>query len=81
MNEDRDTDRDRLVARVLGPAGRELTCDECFDQVDRYAELVLAGADADALVPGMREHLQGCPACAEEHESLVALMRGDDPAA
>jgi hypothetical protein len=24
-------------------------------------------------VPGMREHLDGCPACAEEHDSLLAL--------
>ena len=59
----------------------ELTCEECFDQVDRYVELELSGADADALVPAMREHLQGCPACAEEHQSLVALARADDSAA
>jgi len=25
-------------------------------------------------VPGMREHLTGCPACREEHESLRALL-------
>jgi hypothetical protein len=70
-----------LIARVLGPAGPELTCEECFDQIDRYVELELSSADADALVPGMREHLEGCPACAEEHESLVGLTQGDDPAA
>jgi hypothetical protein len=81
MTRDKDTERDHLVARMLGPADPELTCEECFDQVDRYVELELSGADADALVPGMREHLQGCPACAEEHESLVALMRGDNSAA
>jgi hypothetical protein len=45
--------RDRL-ARLLGPAGEEVTCDACFDRLDRYVELERAGADADADVPGMR---------------------------
>jgi hypothetical protein len=65
---------DRLLGRLLGPAGPELGCDECFDQLDRYVELELAGADADAAIPGMRAHLQGCSACAEDHESLHALL-------
>jgi hypothetical protein len=38
-------------------------------------ELELAGAKADAAVPGLRAHLAGCPACREEHESLLALVR------
>ena len=33
-----------------------------------------AGADADAAIPGMRGHLDGCSACAEDHESLRALL-------
>ena len=32
------------------------------------------GADADAAVPGMQAHLDGCPACAEDHDSLRALV-------
>jgi hypothetical protein len=63
-----------LLARLLGPAARELTCDECFDELDRYVELELGGRDADAEVPGMRAHLEGCPACAEDHDSLAAWL-------
>jgi anti-sigma factor RsiW len=62
-----------LLGRLLGPAGPELGCDDCFEHLDRYVELELAGADADAVVAGMSAHLDGCPACAEEHESLLAL--------
>jgi len=29
-------------------------------------------------VPGMRAHLQGCPACDEDHASLRELVRRDD---
>jgi hypothetical protein len=28
-----------------------------------------------ALVPGMLAHQQGCPACDEEHELLLAFVR------
>ena len=65
-----------LLGRLLGPAEPQLDCDECFAQLDRYVELELAGEDADAAVVGMHAHLDGCPACAEEHESLLALAGG-----
>jgi hypothetical protein len=64
----------RLLGRLLGPAGPELTCERCFEELDRYVELEVAGADADAAVPGMRAHLSGCSACSEDHESLRALV-------
>ena len=64
-----------LQRRLLGPEGPELTCDACFEELDRYVELELAGADAETAVPGMAAHLEGCPACSEEHESLVALLK------
>jgi hypothetical protein len=62
------------LERLLGPRGYELGCDECFEFLDEYVELELAGADADERIPGLRNHLDGCPACREEHESLRALV-------
>jgi hypothetical protein len=76
MNE--PTREDRLVGRLLGPDGPELSCEQCFEELDRYVELELAGADADAAIPGMRAHLEGCSACAEDHESLRALVERAD---
>jgi anti-sigma factor RsiW len=71
-------DHDPALDRLLGPTGPELGCDECFELLDEYVDLEVEGADADALVPGMRAHLDGCPACHEEHESLRALVVADD---
>ena len=67
----------QALLRLLGPAEAELGCDECFALLDRYVEAELAGRDADAAIPGMRAHLAGCPACREEHESLRALVSGE----
>jgi hypothetical protein len=67
-------DRHRLLARLVGPAGPELTCEQCFEQLHRYVELELAEAEADEQIPGMQAHLDGCPACAEDHDSLLAFV-------
>ena len=68
------TDHDELLERLLGPAGPELSCDACFEHLDRYVEAELAGADATRVVPGLRAHLAGCSACREEHDSLLAYL-------
>ena len=67
--------RRELMPRLLGPEGTEVSCEQCFELLDEYVDLELAGTDADRRLPGMREHLQGCPACREDHESLRDFVR------
>jgi hypothetical protein len=62
------------IKALLGPDEPELSCEECFAQLDRYVELELGGADADLAVPGLRAHLEGCRACDEDYRSLRALL-------
>jgi predicted anti-sigma-YlaC factor YlaD len=68
--------QDAELKRLLGPAGPEIGCDACFDLLDEFVELELAGIDADARIPGLRAHLAGCPACREEHDALCELAAG-----
>jgi hypothetical protein len=68
---------DNALKRLLGPAGPELLCDECFDKLDEYVELELRGRDADERIPGMRAHLEGCPACHEDYDSLRELVQSE----
>ncbi len=70
-------DPDTMLDRLLGPAEPETTCDECFDALDRYVELELAGAVAATRMPALAAHLRGCPACREDHESLRAMVAAD----
>jgi hypothetical protein len=77
MSDNPRNDEATLLKRLLGPAGPEISCEQCFEQLDRYVELELSGADADAAIPGMGAHLEGCPACGEDHRSLRALVEAE----
>jgi hypothetical protein len=68
------TKHNESLERLLGPSGYELSCEQCFELLDQYVELELAGVDADARLPGLRTHLGGCSACQEDYESLRALV-------
>jgi hypothetical protein len=73
---DRHTN-DNTLKRLLGPSEPEVLCDECFERLDEYVELELRGEPADERIPGLRAHLEGCPACHEDYESLRALVQSD----
>src|SRR3954447_13570638 len=73
-----DPARDTRLKALLGPPGPELSCEHCFEQLDLFVEQELAGSDAEDSVPGMRPHLEGCPASSEDQESLLALVASDD---
>ena len=69
-----------VARRLLGPEGPEVGCDECFEQLDRFVELELSAAapgTAERQMPELHAHLEGCPACREEYESLRALVRSE----
>jgi hypothetical protein len=53
-----------------------LSCDDCFEMLDRYVEALLADPDHDTLP--MRTHLAGCAACAEEARSLIVFVAEQD---
>ena len=72
-----DSKHSESLERLLGPTGQQVSCEQCFELLDQYVELELAGVDADARLPGLRNHLDGCPACHEDHESLRALVTQD----
>ena len=61
-----------LVEMIFSTHSDEMSCDDCFEQVDLFAELELAGEDAAAAMPLVKDHLERCRCCQEEY---VALMK------
>ena len=66
---------------LLGPDGPEVSCEACFELLDRYVDSEVDAVDAAARIPGMAAHLEGCPACREDHDSLLAFVTSRPDAA
>jgi hypothetical protein len=66
------------IARLLTLSTEPwLSCEDCFELMDGYVEALLADTGG-AEPPGLGVHLTGCAACAEETESLLLFVAGQD---
>lgn len=65
----------QMVHEIITTHPDEIGCDECFEQLDRFVEMTLAGKSAAEAMPLVQEHLERCDDCCEEFEALLAALR------
>ena len=65
----------QLVKGIASTHDDEMQCGECFDQLDCFAEMVLAGKPAAEAMPLVQDHLNRCGACKEEFEALLDALQ------
>ena len=65
----------QMVYGILSTRPDEIGCDDCFEQLDRFAELHLAGKDAAEAMPLVQDHLTRCRDCREEFEALLLALQ------
>jgi hypothetical protein len=53
----------------------EISCEEVFMVLDQFAEAVQRGENVLIFMPLIRQHLDICPACREEYETLLAMLQ------
>jgi Zn finger protein HypA/HybF involved in hydrogenase expression len=73
--------RDRFeswLRNIFETQDEEISCTECFDLVSRFVELEVSGQDAAAKMPQVKQHLDQCPACRSEYETLRDLRRQEE---
>lgn len=73
--------RDRFeswLRNIFETQDEEISCTECFDLVSRFVELEVSGQDAAAKMPQLKQHLDQCPACRSEYETLRDLRRQEE---
>ena len=56
-----------------------VTCDDCWEQVDIFAERILAGRDAGEALPLIEEHIEKCGECSAEFNALLEALRATTP--
>jgi hypothetical protein len=65
----------QMVRGIFTTRPDEIGCDECFDQLDRFVEMKLAGKNAAEAMPLVQDHLERCDDCRQEFEALLAALR------
>ena len=66
----------KLVRVVAETREAEIGCDECFERLDRFAEVELSGVEASAAMPLVGDHLEKCADCRSKFEALLTALRG-----
>lgn len=66
----------KVMLRKIGQTQeKELTCEEVFDLLDQYAEMVANDEDVAQLMPLVKQHLEMCMDCREEFEALLKVLQ------
>lgn len=52
----------------------ELSCEDVYQILDQYAELVYRQEDSAELMPLVEHHIEICPDCREEFEALLSIL-------
>ncbi len=66
-----------MGAMVARTGEQEMSCDECFAELDRLVDLVAGGGDINALGALVADHLRRCADCYEEYAVLLHIARAD----
>ena len=64
----------QMVRGIMSSREDEIDCGDCFEQLDHFSELSLAGKSADEALPLVKQHLETCPDCKEEFEVLLKAL-------
>ena len=66
---------ENLLGAVLATKDEEIGCGQCYDRIEKFAELKLSGKSPEEAMPLVEEHLQRCEECREEYQALLEGLR------
>jgi hypothetical protein len=70
---------DPLVKKMLQSLAmteeHEISCDDVFAVLDEFVEAVTRGENVLLFMPLVRQHLDMCPDCREEYETLLRMLQ------
>jgi len=67
-------DVQKLIEMVENTQEVEFSCEDVYNILDQYTELVYHGDDSAELMPLVEHHIEICPDCREEFEALLRIL-------
>jgi len=65
----------KLLQSLMMTEEQEISCDDVFSVLDEFVEAVKRGENPLLLMPLVRQHLDMCPDCREEYETLLRMLQ------
>ena len=63
-----------LLGMISSVSDDEIDCDQAFELMHQYADMVESGQDATSLLPEVHRHIEICKDCREELEALLRAI-------
>jgi predicted anti-sigma-YlaC factor YlaD len=63
------------LEKIASTQESEISCSDCFEIIDVYVDLELAGQAPEARLPMVKQHLDQCQVCREENDLVRELAR------
>ena len=64
----------RLLTMIQQTREVELSCPECLDELDTYAQSILDGMPIDGVLDRVREHLEACSCCNGQFKLVLETL-------
>ena len=65
----------KLIQMVEKTQEIEFSCDDVYQILDQYTEMIYRGESAEKLMPLVEHHIEICPDCREEFEALLRILQ------
>lgn len=65
-----------MMRTIFNTADDDMSCDECYDQIDQYVDLLRTGQDPGEVLPKVKRHLEQCRCCEAEFRALITILEG-----
>jgi hypothetical protein len=63
-----------FISKIAATRPDEIGCEDCYEQLSLFADMLRDGKDPAKVMPLMQHHLEMCNICGEEFEALVQAL-------
>ena len=63
-----------FVTLIANTTPDEIACDDCYEHMNRFADMLQDGKDPAKVLPLVQQHLEMCMLCGEEFDALVEAL-------
>ena len=68
----------KIIKSLVITEAEEMTCGECFNEIDQYVDMLREGKSPGEVMPMVKHHINICPPCREEFEALLVALEAID---